>query len=183
MSFPSDTERFYVVGNNGTNAGILTQVNIGVIIGPDENANLVRNAHSNYTNTNRVVLFSLVTWGYYYSGIGSQSPVIVGVSGMGAVEYARQILHVSPDRVNYTYYIDSQELDVQIDLWNDTTSTAEDTAVLLGAGGREWNGGLLTRTGSDSDEYHLIISLSKRSGAPTDGVLWGLHLIENETTT
>jgi hypothetical protein len=181
MSFPSDTERFYVVGNYATNAGILTQVNVGVVIGPDENATLVNNAHSNYTNTNRVFLCSMVNWGHY--GGGSQSPVIIGVSGMGATESARQILHVSPGRVNYTYYIDSAGLDVQLDLWNDTTSTSEDTATLSGAGGREWNGGLLTRTGSDSDEYHLIISLAKMTGAPTDGVLWGLHLIENETTT
>lgn len=183
MSFPSDTERFYVVGPNATTSGVLTQVNIGVIIGPDENAILVNNAHSNYTNSRRVFLMSLVNWGYYFSGIGSQSPVIIGVSGMGATEYVRQVIHVSPGRVNYTYYIDSEELDVQIDLWNDTTSTSEDTAVLLGAGGREWNGGLLTRTGADTDEYHIIVSLSKRSGAPTNGVLWGLHVIENETTT
>lgn len=182
MAFPSDTERFYLLGPGAATGdeGVFTQVNVGLVIGPDENAVLVSNAHSNYTTGRRAFLVSVTSWGFY--GSGSQTPVCEEASAVNTIQF-QQVIHVSKDRMEYTYFVDSEDADWQIDLYNLTTATTEDTVTLIGSGGREHNGGPLVRTGGDSDQYVVIFWLSTTTGSPANGKLYGFHLIEQETAT
>lgn len=182
MAFPSNTDPFILLGGLAApgDSGVYTEVYVGAIVGPDENTTLVSNAHTNYTAGRRAVLASLVAWGHYGSG-SAQTHVCSTTSG-ALVEVVRTPIHASPGRTAYTVRLDLDDADVEVELYNATTLSTEDTDSHSGAGGREWLDLALTRTGGDNDDYLILLRMSYASGQP-EGFLYGLHVIEDETIT
>lgn len=184
MGFASDTEAYQLLGSIEAQdtEGLLTQTAPTVVIGGQINEAqiLLTNAHRGWTNARRAWLVSWAAWGV--GGSGSQTPVAEETGGTN-VEVARQILPVSQGRTVYTVLLDSDNADVQIDLYNETTASTEDTYTISAVGGRETNTGTLTRTGLDSDEYSIIILISNASAPSGTGVLYSVHVIESYTST
>lgn len=182
MAFPNDTDPFILLGELAApgDSGVYTEVYVGSIVGPDENTTLVSNAHTNYTAARRAVLASLVAWGHY--GSGTAQTHVCSTTSSTYVEMARTPIHASPGRTEYTVRFDTDDADVEVELYNATTLSTEDTATHSGAGGREWYDLALTRVGADGDDYRVILRMKYATGQP-EGFLYGLHVIEDETTT
>jgi len=182
MAFPSDTDPFILIGELAApgDSGVYTEVYVGSIVGPDENTTLVSNAHTNYTAGRRAVLASLVAWGHY--GSGEDQTWVASTSSATLVELVHSPIHASPGRTDYTVRLDISTVDVEVELYNATSLAAEDTATYTGGSGREWVDLALTRVGADGDDYRVILRMNKHSGQPT-GFLYGMHVIEDETTT
>lgn len=182
MAFPSDTANFQLIGTKDAprDTGVYTQVNVGVIIGPDENAALVKNAHSLWTNSRRAVVASWVTWGLNDNWVDQEA--VVESTATSLTEVARQPIHVSVDRDSYTVKVDSEGADWTVTLYNATTASAEDTVSHSGSASREWTSGTLTRAGADTDDYQIIFEMERASGQPT-AYLWALTVYEDATPT
>lgn len=184
MGFASDTETYQLLGSIEAQdtEGLLTQTAPMVVIGGQINEAqiLLTNAHRGWTNARRAWLVSWAAWGV--GGSGSQT-IVAEEAGGTAVEVARPLLYVSQGRTAYVVLVDSEDADVEIELYNETTTTTEDTYSVAAAGGREASTGTLTRTGLDSDEYSIIIKISNAFAPTGTGQLYSVHVIESYTAT